>query len=141
MSYDKLNDEISKYQLSLFSPSNKIKPEYTDFYKARDETKKAKQLKPFSFTQAKREHYLIGMMKINFMKRLESSIKSFEITMGRTIDKIEKLESRITRFKQFQGENPDLDFDDLNINDIEDEELQEAMEVGEKFTYKLAHLN
>ena len=140
MSYDKLNDEISKYQLSLFSPSNKIKPEYTDFYKARDETKKAKQLKPFSFTQAKREHYLIGMMKINFMKRLESSIKSFEITMGRTIDKIEKLESRITRFKQFQGENPDLDFDDLNINDIEDEELQEAMEVGEKFTYKLAHL-
>ena len=66
------------------------------------------------------------------MKRLESSIKSFEITMGRTIDKIEKLESRITRFKQFQGENPDLDFDDLNINDIEDEELQEAMEVGEK---------
>ena len=44
MSYDKLNDEISKYQLSLFSPSNKIKPEYTDFYKARDETKKQNSL-------------------------------------------------------------------------------------------------
>ena len=30
------------------------------------------------------------MMKMNFSKRLESSVKSFEITMGRTIGKIEE---------------------------------------------------
>ena len=38
--------------------------------------------------------YLIGMMKVNFLKRLESSVKSFEITMGRTIAKIEALETK-----------------------------------------------
>lgn len=74
------------------------------------------------------------------MKRLESSIKSFEITMDRTIKKIEYLEDRIRRFKQFQSENPELDFDDLTIDEIEDEELKEAMEVGKKLIYKLAYL-
>ena len=28
------------------------------------------------FTQAEREHFLIGMMKVSFLKRLESSIES-----------------------------------------------------------------
>jgi hypothetical protein len=32
------------------------------------------------------------MMKVNFLKRLESSVKSFEITMERTVAKIEDLE-------------------------------------------------
>ncbi len=35
------------------------------------------------------------MMKVNFLKRLESSIKSFEITMKNTIAKIEGLELKI----------------------------------------------
>ena len=140
MSYDKLNDEISNYQLSLFNPSKYVKAEYQDFYEEKAGTKKVMQLDLFPFTQSEREHYLIGMMKVNFMKRLESSIRSFAITMGRTISKIEDLEDRIRRFKQFQSENPDLDFDDLTITDIEDEELKEAMEVGKKLTYKLAHL-
>jgi len=30
-----------------------------------------------NFTQAQREFFLIGMMKVNFLKRLESSINSF----------------------------------------------------------------
>ena len=47
------------------------------------------------FTQADRETFLIGMMKVNFLKRLESSVKSFEITMGRTIAKIEALGKKI----------------------------------------------
>ena len=140
MSYDKLNDEISNYQLSLFNPSKYVKDEYKYFYEEKAGTKKTTQLSLFPFTQSEREHYLIGMMKVNFMKRLESSIESFEITMNRTISKIEDLERKIGRFKQYQGENPELDFDDLNINDVEDEELQESMEVGKKFTYHLAHL-
>ncbi len=140
MSYDKLNDEISNYQLSLFNPSKYVKAEHKDVYEEKAGTKKVKQLELFPFTQSEREHYLIGMMKVNFMKRLESSIRSFAITMGRTICKIEGLEDRIRRFKQFYSENPELGFDDLNINDVEDEELQESMEVGKKFTYHLAHL-
>ncbi|TLD41175.1 MAG: DEAD/DEAH box helicase-like protein [Candidatus Jettenia ecosi] len=124
----------------MFNPSKYVKDEYKDIYEERAGAKKVKQLELFPFTQSEREHYLIGMMKVNFMKRLESSIWSFAITMNRTISKIEDLEDRIRRFKQFQSENPNLDFDDLANIDREDEELKEAMEVGKKFTYKLAYL-
>jgi SNF2 family DNA or RNA helicase len=135
MSYDRLSSEIDDYELSLFQPSRFLIEGYRKEYE-----EKARSRGVRVFTQANREHFLIGMMKVNFMKRLESSIKSFEITMERTIAKIENLENRINRFKKFQAENPELDFDELKIETLEDEELQEALEVGEKFTYKMAHL-
>ncbi len=46
----------------------------------------------YPFSQIVSENHLIGMMKVNFLKRLESSVKSFEITMERTITRIENLE-------------------------------------------------
>ena len=44
-----------------------------------------------NFSQEAREKYLIDMMKINFLKRLESSVFSFGATMNRTIAKIDAL--------------------------------------------------
>jgi len=131
MSYDRLNDEISQYQLSLFKPSKYVMKEYRAEY----EKESVK-----NFRQSDRENFLIGMMKVNFLKRLESSVHSFEITMERTINKIEDLKKRIERFKQYKNENPDLDFNSLLITDVDDEELQEALEVGKNFPYKMAHL-
>ena len=133
MSYDELNEEISEYQLSLFNPSKYVLPEYISKY---DVGRQIGQ-----FTQSDREHYLIGMMKVNFLKRLESSVHSFGITMGRTIEKIEKLEKRIKRFQEFRDENPDIDLEDVDIEALEDEDLQEAMQVGKKLIFKMAHLD
>ena len=133
MSYDELNVEISEYQLSLFNPSKYILPEYVSKY---DVGRQIGQ-----FTQSDREHYLIGMMKVNFLKRLESSVHSFGITMERTIEKIEKLEKRIKRFQEFRDENPDMDLEEVDIEALEDEELREAMQVGKKLIFKMAHLD
>ncbi|MDP2719621.1 MAG: helicase-related protein, partial [Dehalococcoidia bacterium] len=132
MSYDRLNDEISRYRLSLFHPSMYVLPQYQAQYD---------QATFKNFRQSDRENFLIGMMKVNFLKRLESSVHSFAITMGRTIEKIEALQQRIERFQQIRAENPELDFDDLGVEAFEDEELQEAMQVGEKFIYNMAHLD
>ena len=68
------------------------------------------------FKQSDREYFLIGMMKINFLKRLESSVESFEISMKRTLDKIEKLEDDFILYhtKQMMFE-PNLDFIIKNI--------------------------
>ena len=133
MSYDELNEEISEYQLSLFNPSKYVLPEYISKY---DIGRQIGQ-----FTQSDREHYLIGMMKVNFLKRLESSAHSFGITMDRTIEKIERLEKRIKRFQEFRDENPDMDLEEIEIEALEDEELQEAMQVGKKLIFKMAHLD
>ena len=93
------------------------------------------------FSQADREKFLVGMMKMNFLKRLESSVKSFEITMGRTIGKIEALEKKIRNFIATPDQNPETDELELDIGDAgQDEELEQALLVGGKFKYKLEHL-
>ncbi|HEX8776132.1 MAG TPA: helicase-related protein [Pyrinomonadaceae bacterium] len=132
MSYDKLNDEISNYKLSLFSPSQYVRPEFKKLYADRTEVD--------NFTQENREHFLIGMMKVNYLKRLESSVKSFAISMERTMEKIVTLEEKIKTFKQARSENRTLDFELVSDVDEEDDELREAMQTGTKLKYKLEHL-
>jgi len=131
MSYDRLNDEIGNYQLSIFKPSTYIKPEYQAQYEV---TKVA------GFTQANRENFLIGMMKVNFLKRLESSVNSFYLTLNRTIQKIDDLTQRIEDFKKYHAENPDVDWDALRVEDDDDEDVKAAFEVS-KAKIKLAHLD
>ena len=132
LSYDKLNDEIAGYKLSLFNPNKYVREEFKQLYQTSDRD---------PFTQADREFFLIGMMKVNFLKRLESSVKSFEITMDRTISKIEDLEKKIRNFQTLPNQNPESDELELDLGDPgQDEELEEAQLVGGKFKYKLDHL-
>ena len=132
LSYDKLNDEIAGYKLALFNPSRFVMPEH----KADYEKKGA-----FPFTQGQRETFLIGMMKVNFLKRLESSVKSFEITMERTIAKIEGLEKKIKNFQTLPKQNPESEELELELDDPgHDEELEDAMQVGGKLKFRLNHL-
>jgi SNF2 family DNA or RNA helicase len=139
LTYDKLNEKISKYKLVHFTPSSFVLPEYKALY----EEKVMKKSGPAAvkmFSQELRESYLIGMMKVNFMKRLESSIYSFRETLQRTINRIENLEKRIDRFQKYKDENPDLEIEDIDIDALEDDDLREALEVGEKLTFKMNHL-
>ncbi len=92
--YDRLNEEIEKYQLSQFKPSAYVLPQFKHFYAGEGAIK--------NFSQETRERFLIGMMKVNFLKRLESSVRSFAITMDRTVKKLEDLEARIGQFQKLR---------------------------------------
>ncbi|MBK9391763.1 MAG: DEAD/DEAH box helicase family protein [Bacteroidetes bacterium] len=140
LSYDALNDKILAYQLSMFNPSKYVLPEHKAEYEEKM-LKRAGAGAVAFFKQADRENFLIGMMKVNFMKRLESSIFSFRETLKRAVDRMDDLIDRIERFKKHREENPDLDFDELNLDEMEDDELKEALEVGQKFVFKMHHLN
>lgn len=134
MSYDRLNDEILQYRLSLYNPSRYVLPDFHERYERGNVS---------NFSQSQRETYLIGMMKVNFLKRLESSISAFAQTMERTITKIEVLEQKITAFQlhptaSAHVESEPLPFDTL---DPEDEELHDALTVGQSLKFQLAHLN
>jgi len=131
-SYDRINKEIMTYKLSLFNPSAYVKDEHKAFY----EEKAGKMIEAFS--QEKREYFLIGMMKVNFLKRLESSIESFEISMERTIDKISGLEKRIFDFKQTMDSE---EIESPEIYDEDDADLNDANSIGKKLKFNLAHLN
>ena len=96
-----------------------------------------------NFKQSDREHFLIGMMKINFLKRLESSIESFEISMDRTIQKIEKLENKIKQFQKSKLKSQEEDLETLEPDEDELEENADDLEqwqVGKKLKFDLADL-
>lgn len=131
LSYRELNEQIGTYQLALFNPSRYLRAEYAHLYQ--DE-------RVNNFSQAQREYYLIGMMRVNFLKRLESSVEAFEITMQRTVEKIDTLRARIAEFRRVQAENADLDLDELTSLSADDEDLQAAFQVGKNLVFNMAHL-
>lgn len=139
--YDRLNSEILKYKLSVFNPSAYVRDDKQQKYEALAETTGV-----LAFKQTDREHFLIGMMKINYLKRLESSIESFEISLDRTIKKIESLEEKVNQFLQVQKENPGGSIEAPEPDEDEFDESDEEGEIGEwqvgkKLKFDLADLN
>ena len=135
--YDRINAQILEYKLSVFNPSKYIKQEPVILKKYADRAKS----EIAAFTQEDRENYLIGMMKMNFLKRLESSIYSFGITLDRTIQKIENLQTKITEFQMNQVGNPDFEIDEDIPEDEQEEDFDDLdWQVGKKLKFDLKDL-
>ncbi len=132
-SYDDLHAAISEYKLTIFNPSAYLEDVHVNSY-----IKDSEQLVLFN-DQKTRESYLIGMMRTNYLKRLESSVYSFEVSIDRTIKKIEDLLQKIDHFEGNFDEytNPDLF---KGQGDEEDAELLERLMVGKKLPIRLEHL-
>lgn len=136
--YDALNKRILQYKLSVFNPSAYIKDDLKKKYEELAATSGV-----LGFKQSDREHFLIGMMKVNFLKRLESSIESFEISMDRTIQKIERLENKINEFIESKQKTH---IEVLEALEPDEEELEEnaddleQWQVGKKLKFDLADL-
>ncbi len=144
-SYDRINRQILEYKLSVFNPSAYIKPDKKQKYEAISRTH------VLAFQQADRENFLIGMMKVNFLKRLESSIESFEISLDRTIRKIETLEAKIIGFLNsrhlfppFGGnasQEESLESMEPDEGELEENgEDREAWQVGKKLKFDLSDI-
>lgn len=134
-SYDRLSDEIGQYSLSLFNPHAFLLKEFQGIYKDYG--------KSLPFTQADREVRLIGMMKVGFMKRLESSIYSFALTMQRTLAKIDTLMDKIDSYELSHctddAYEPDNSYEEEFDEDAND--FPEDWTVGKKLKYELKHLD
>ncbi len=132
--YDELNEAIAGYKLTIFNPSAYLDERHINTYI------KEGQLVLFN-DQKQREFYLINMMRVNYLKRLESSVHSFEISMERTIEKIMALLDKINNFETNREEyqQPDM------LEDVKDDEdlaeLMEKLTVGKKLIIKLEHIN
>ena len=135
--YDRLNKQILEYKLSIFNPSAYVLDEKKPKYEELAGTE------VLAFKQSDRENFLIGMMKVNYLKRLESSIESFEISLDRTIRKIEDLEKKITAFMSNKTVTQEQTLEDAQPAEEELEEDGEDIEqwqVGKKLRFDLADL-
>jgi SNF2 family DNA or RNA helicase len=136
LSFEQLDAEISALRLALYHPTSFIRDDIPVEVRAGYENKILG-----GFTQEGRERILIAMMKVNFLKRLESSVDSFRLTLQRTIEKIDQLEERIIAFERHLDANPDLDYDWLTPDQLEDPDFdEEDFTIGGRRRIHLGHL-
>jgi superfamily II DNA or RNA helicase len=154
-SFEAVNQQISGYSLAIFNPAKYVKNEFRHEYGLlTDEEKKEKEKKAKNqttqkrkgeenFNQDDRERSLIGMIKVGFLKRLESSISSFAITLDATIQKMIHLENKINHFRKDNKQDISIGVENIFDSENEDEEIAEAQEitVGKKIAYQLKHID
>ena len=114
LSYRDLNEQISAFSLAIYNPTK-----YVTSTDALEELSKEKAR--YRFNQADREKYLIGMIRTNFLKRLESSARSLSFTLERTIQKIDEMIDKIDRFS-VEGSRV-VDVEAIPDEDDDDEEF------------------
>jgi len=125
-SYDEINDRILEYKLSLFTPTKYLKDGCEEKYKSKTDIAQ--------FTQESREKFLIGMMKSNFLKRLESSVNSFRITLGNTLDKMNVLKDKIKNLSEYDIDEESI-YDEDEFDDIP--QVKDEFLIGKKLKYDL----
>ena len=132
LSYKDLAERIGEFKLSVYQPSEYV----TDPARLQElaDTRKSQ-----NFNQQDSERFLIGMMRTNFLKRLESSAHSLTLTLNRTVGKIDHLLDKIERYQMdSQSRDALVDADVLPDEDDEDEEFFVG---GNRRPYRLAELD
>ena len=73
------------------------------------------------FRQVDREESLIHLMRVNLLKRLESSVRSFSLTVDKLHNQIETL---LAKIEALESEANDIETSVVGIEEIEDFELE-----------------
>ncbi|MCD4806812.1 MAG: DEAD/DEAH box helicase family protein [Methanococcoides sp.] len=119
MSFNEIYAQLSLLKLSVYAPINYILSsrlkKYEELYDTSVEGGKGK------LRQADREKSLQSLMTTNLLKRLESSVESFRLTLGVLQEKHKDMLAKIEQFKQ---SGSDLSIHDLadSLEDLEDED-------------------
>ena len=124
LSYDDLHRRIGEFQLAVYMPS-----QYLNDTSGLEEEKTTQR-----FDQRDRERFLIGMMRVNLLKRLESSVHAFTLTMRRILEKMDDLDGMIEAWRE-RGESVEID-----LRPEEDEE-DEEFAIGKGRRYRLDELD
>ena len=122
--YDDLHERISKFRLAIYNPSRYVK----------NTSELDSEKKRLNFNQLDREYWLLGMMRVNLLKRLESSIHSFTLTIQRIIEKMEEIDSKISLWL---ARPTSIELTPKMNIDLEDDEFT----AGKGKSYQFSNLN
>ena len=119
---DKVNNELNALNLKFYSPLFYVRDDKKESYELKYDTQTSRGI----FKQQNREESLIHLMRVNLLKRLESSIHSFHLTLGSLCKQIDELlvKVELAQGKEFYG---DLD---INAIDFDDEALDDVLVGG-----------
>lgn len=141
MSIKEIAETLSKLNMCVYAPFDYILPnkltKYEDMY---DISVKGGQS---SFRQADRERSLQILMRINFLKRLESSVDSFRITLNKVLLQIETI---LKSIEEFENRGINKIFEDIEVTNYNsDEDIEDLLEdqfsIGKKIKINLEDMN
>lgn len=130
LTFKEIAEQLNMLNLSIYTPSNYIYPSCLSKYAA-DGNDPDRNL-----SMAGREKGIRKLMAINMLKRLESSVNSFRMTLNRIMKLIESTLETIDSFEKNGGnENKKVDVQDFaNADDFDFEESEDDIFIGGKKT-------
>jgi SNF2 family DNA or RNA helicase len=122
-SIKEINTEIRRLKLASYAPLRYVLPHKQAAYDA----KYSQEIRGGEgfFRQVDREESLVHLIRVNVLKRMESAVSSFTLTVQRQLADVERTLSRI--------ENHDAEFEEIDIADVDlDDPAMESLLVGRK---------
>lgn len=134
--------QLTLLKLSVYAPTSYILPsrlaKYEDLYDT-DVSSGGGKLR-----QADRDKSLQALMTVNLLKRLESSIHAFRLTLGSLAENIRKTLDVVDSYRSGAGSGIVVDYaDDIDALEAEDDELEGlgAFRVGGKIRIELSDMD
>ncbi|MBX7215120.1 MAG: hypothetical protein K1X39_14000 [Thermoflexales bacterium] len=123
-----INAEIRRLHLAVYAPLRYVLPHRQEAY----DRKYSTQLKDGAglFRQVDREESLIHLLRVNVLKRMESAVPAFALTVERQLNDVEATLARIEARPDALAE-VELDIEDLDIENLDDPTF-ESLVVGRK---------
>ena len=138
ISYNEIFEQLMLLTLTIYTPTHYILPSKMEKYAELYGDNKVN----VGFTQANREQGIRRLTAINLMKRMESSVYSFNLTLIRIKDLINSTIKTIDRFDKHSGTTLDLtDISDMDEFDAEDQNSDELFSFGRKVKIDLADMD
>jgi SNF2 family DNA or RNA helicase len=107
-----INNEIRKLKLGAYAPLRYVLPSKQAAYDAKysQKVKGGTRL----FRQVDREESLIHLLRVNLLKRMESAIPSFALTVERQLQDVETV---LARIENHTGSVEEIDIQSLDVDD------------------------
>ena len=107
-----INRDIRRLNLSAYAPLKYVLPDKLEEYSRKYDMVVAGGS---VFKQIDREESLIHLMRVNLLKRMESSINSFALTLARLLENVRELISRIDSHEESEIE--ELSIEEIEVED------------------------
>ncbi|MFZ3170497.1 MAG: helicase-related protein [Carboxydocellales bacterium] len=135
INYNQIYECLMQLNLAIYTPSNNIFPSKMDKYMDMTHNKGT------GLTQVGREQGIRRLMSINLLKRLESSVYAFSLTLMRMKQLIEKTIESIDEFEKYGAAVLDMvDISETTDFDLDDQNT-DFFSVGKKVKIDLADMD
>lgn len=140
ISYNEIFEQLMQLELTIYTPSDYILGSKMSEYSQLYDSKKASTL-----SQTGREQGIRRLMTINLMKRMESSVYSFNLTLKRIYAMIGETIQAIEKYEKNKADNAFMEL--MDITDIDEEEFDlddqndDVFSIGRKVKIDIADMD